>query len=204
MKLGLLSDVHEKVELLALTLARFRQQRVDQIVILGDLYETGTDLEETCRLLDEAGAVGVWGNHDFFLCGPRKAEERAEYGRSVQRVMQSLQPRLELADCHFSHVEPWLNPESLHDLRYYDGRPDEHRKFDRIFDAVPNRLLFAGHFHKWLIVRPDGIVEWDAIQPIRLERGRYFVVVGAVCEGDSAIYDTETCELTPFRDPCLS
>lgn len=201
MKLGLLSDIHEHVEPLALALARFRQQKVDRIVFLGDVYHTGEALEETCRLLDDAGVVGVWGNHDFWLCGREKEAERADYGPAVQHVMQALKPRLELADCHFSHVEPWLNPESLRELRYYDGAPDEHRDFDRIFHAVPNRMLFAGHFHKWLIVQPDGIVAWDAIHPIHLEQGRYFVVVGAVCQGDSAIYDTETCELTPFRDP---
>ncbi|MFN9374393.1 MAG: metallophosphoesterase family protein [Planctomycetaceae bacterium] len=201
MKLGLLSDIHEQVESLALALDRFRQQKVDQVVVVGDLFEMGTAIEETCRLLEEAGAVGVWGNHDFGLCGPAADDARAHYGPAVQRVMRALQPRLELEDCHFSHVEPWLNPESLEDLWYYDGPPDDHHGFDRIFGAVPHRLLFVGHFHKWLIVRPDGIVEWDAIRPIHLEEGRYFVVVGAACQGHSAIYDTETFELTPFQDP---
>ena len=201
MKLGLLSDIHEHAEPLASALHRFRQQRVDQVVVLGDLFEMGAAIEETCRLLEEAGAVGVWGNHDFGLCGRAADGARARYGESVQRVMQALQPRLELADCHFSHMEPWLNPECLDDLWFYDGPPDEHCDFDRIFHAVPNRMLFAGHFHKWQIVQPQRIVAWDAIRPIHLEQGRYFVVVGPVCQGHSAIYDTEACQLTPFRDP---
>ena len=200
MKLGLLSDIHEHVEPLACALQRFCQEQVDQILVLGDLFETGAAIEETCRLLDEAGAIGVWGNHDFGLCGDSSERARAHYGPSVQRVMQSLQPRLELADCHFSHVEPWLNPESLDDLWYYDGPPDETGQFNRIFNAVPNRILFAGHYHKWLIVQPEGILEWDAIRPIHMQPGRFFVVVGPVCQGHSAIYDTETCELAPFRD----
>ena len=201
MKLGLLTDIHERVEPLSAALARFRQQRVDQVVVLGDLYEMGTALEETCRLLAEANVIGVWGNHDFGLCGHSGAEERLRYDETVQRVMGRLQPRLELEGCHFSHVEPWLDPERLEDLWYYDGPPDEQQKFERIFDSVPHRILFAGHFHKWLIVRPDGIVPWDACRPLRLAEGRHFVVVGAVCEGHSAIFDTKTSQLTPFRDP---
>ena len=79
MKLGLLTDIHEHVAPLAAALNRFRQQRVDQVVVLGDLFELGTALEETCRLLDEARAIGVWGNHDFGLCGHSGAEARLRY-----------------------------------------------------------------------------------------------------------------------------
>ncbi len=81
---------------------------------------------------------------------------------------------------------------------YFDGTPDEHGKLERIFNALPNRLIFAAHYHKWLLVTPAGVEAWQGETPIRLDEERYFVVVGALCEGQFAIFDTVTSELTPF------
>jgi hypothetical protein len=115
--------------------------------------------------------------------------------------MTSLRPRLEVEGCYFTHVEPWLDPEEITDLWYFDGPPDEHFKLERIFNAVPNRVMFAGHFHQWLLATPKGIAAWNGRGPIRLLEGeRYFVVVGALCEGQFAVFDTETAVLMPFDE----
>ncbi|MFM2094362.1 MAG: hypothetical protein RIS70_1486, partial [Planctomycetota bacterium] len=68
MKLGLITDIHENVPALAAALRECRRSRVDRVVVLGDLFEYGHHIEETCSLLAEARAVGVWGNHDFPFC----------------------------------------------------------------------------------------------------------------------------------------
>ena len=200
MKLGLITDIHEHVDYLRTALTYFHAEGVEQVVVIGDVFQTGKRIEETCRLLAEADAIGVWGNHDFGLSYEPDDEIRSKYGNSVIDFMSSLQPRLEFEGCHFTHVEPWLNPEDLADLWYFEGPPDEHGKLDRIFDAVPNRLMFAGHYHKWLLVKPNGIQNWKGDRPIRLDDGRYFVVVGALCEGRYAILDTATSELVPFNE----
>ena len=59
MKLGLITDIHEEVEFLRTALARFRHERVDQVVVIGDVFETGERIEETCHLLSEAKVVGA-------------------------------------------------------------------------------------------------------------------------------------------------
>lgn len=199
MKLGLLTDIHEHVRYLRLALLQFEREHVDQIVVIGDLFEQGTRLDETCRLLTEAGAVGVWGNHDFGLCVDQTEESRTRYSAEALRFMASLAPRLELEGCLFSHIEPWLDPNRLEDLWYFEGPPQQHGNLDRIFGAAPQRLLFAGHYHQWLVSRPGEIAPWPGDRPIRLNEGRYFVVVGALCEGDFGTYDTETFELVPYR-----
>ena len=55
------------------------------------------------------------------------------------------------------------------DLWYFDGPPDEHGRLDRIFNAVSNRSLFAGHFHKWLLATPQGIIDWCGDRVIHLD-----------------------------------
>lgn len=197
MRFGLIADIHEQVEFLRAALDRFRQEQVDRVVVLGDVFETGERIEETCRLLAEANAVGVWGNHDSGLCSDPSDNVRARYPASVIDYLTTLRPRLELAGCYFAHVEPWLDPEDIHDLWFFEGPPDSDGRLDRIFNAVPNRLMFAGHYHRWLLVRPDGIDDWQGECPVRLHNGRYFVVVDALADGRYAMFDTDTSELVP-------
>ena len=58
--------------------------------------------------------------------------------------------------------------------------------------------MFAGHYHQWLAATPQGILSWAGERPICLKEGRHFVVAGALCEGQFAIFDTETMELVPM------
>ena len=140
--------------------------------MIGDVFQTGERIEETCRLLTEANAIGVWGNHDYGLSFEPDDRVREKYAASVIDYMTSLRPSLEVGGCHFSHVEPWLDPENVADLWYFDGPPDEHGKLERIFTAVPNRVMFAGHFHKWLLATADGIAGWSGRKPHSSAGGR--------------------------------
>ena len=64
---------------------------------------------------------------------------------------------------------------------------------------MPNRLVFAGHYHRWLLATPRGVTEWQGECPVRLTNGRYFVVVDALLDGRYAIFDTDTTELVPIQ-----
>ena len=87
MKLGILADIHEHVEYLRRSLATFSEQGVDQVVVLGDVFELGERLRETIALLDESGTIGVWGNHDFGLCTDPSEEMLRKYGARVVSFM---------------------------------------------------------------------------------------------------------------------
>jgi len=199
MKLGILADIHEQLEPLQIAVDCFRENSVDQVVVLGDLFLDGQNLTETCEILSDIGAVGVWGNHDFGLSHNPTQEIREMYSQDVLDFMGRLRPYLEIDRCFFAHVEPWLNPEDIFDLWYFEGAPDTPEKRARIFRAVSHRVIFAGHYHRWLLITCSGIQPWDGRVPIRLSGDRYFVVIGAVCDGCFAIYDTRSTELKPFR-----
>lgn len=200
MKLGLLTDIHERVDYLSLALECFDKEHIDQIVVIGDVFEMGERIEETCALLAAVGAIGVWGNHDYGLCFEPDEQVLAKYPASVIEYMTSLRPRVDIAGCSFAHIEPWLDPSDLADLWYYEGPPRDQRGLDRIFSAVPNRLIFAGHYHRWLLATPDQVTTWSGHGPVCLSDGRHFVVVDALCEGNYAIFDTDTSTLTPVKE----
>jgi Calcineurin-like phosphoesterase superfamily domain len=198
-RLGLLADIHEETRQLRTAIAVLQQHGADRFVVLGDVFETGKSIVETIDLLRQVQAVGVWGNHDFGLCVNPSDEVRQHYSAAVLDFMGSLQPRLEIEDCLFTHVEPWLDPYKVEDLWYFDGPPDSRNKLARSFAAVPQRVLFIGHMHRWILGTPDGVLPWRGDRQLRLESPcRFFVVVHAVWHGKCALFDTGTSELTPF------
>jgi hypothetical protein len=199
MKLGLLADIHEQAEPLRRAIAVLRRHGADRFVVLGDVFETGKRMEETVGLLQQVNAVGVWGNHDVGLCFDPGEEVCRRYSAAVLDFMGSLQPRLEIDGCLFSHVEPWLDPHKVEDLWYFEGPPDSPQKLARSFAAVPHRALFIGHLHRWLLGTPDGLSPWRGEGPVRLDPPtRHLAVVHAVWDGNCALFDTRTNELVPF------
>ena len=200
MRIGILADIHEHLAHLRWAIEVLGEQGADRLVVLGDVFELDTAWKRPSRSSTEVGAIGVWGNHDFGLCrdNPRP-EDRRRYGERVLAFMGRLQPRLEVEGCLFTHVEPWLDPEVIEDLWYFDGPPETPEQVSRIFAAVPNRVMFVGHYHRWLLVTPEGVQPWSGDEPTVLEVGnRYLVAIHAVCDGKCALFDTVTNELIPF------
>lgn len=203
MKLGIITDIHEHVEALDAALSRFNSENVEQVITIGDLFETGEKIESTCQRLADVGAIGVWGNHDLGLCLDVDQETSEKYSDDVLKFMGSLKPRLEIGDCYFMHNEPWLNPTVLEDLWYWGGPPSSDSDLERIFGAVPHKWTFAGHYHQWMLMTPSGFYDWHGERPICLDEDRFFIVVGALFEGHAAILDTDTAELIPITVPKL-
>lgn len=205
MRLGIVTDIHEQVEPLARVLGFFRDQAVDQVVNLGDacdLYSTFGRANEVAELLREANAVGVWGNHDFGLCYDVPKEIKKKASPELLEYMGTMKGRLVIEDCHFSHVEPYLDPYNVESLWSWGDLPVTPDAVRPSFEAVPQRLLLLGHFHKWLVMTPQGQVQWSGEEPLHLEPDqRYFIIVAPLMTGWCAILDTEENELLPHRVP---
>ena len=203
MRIGIVADIHEEVEPLRQALAEFRRRNVDVVVSLGDACDTygpGGRTAEVVALLRAANAVGVWGNHDVGLCFDVPERLNREAGSEVLNFMAGMQPQLVVAGCRFSHVEPWLDARRVEDLWYFNGPPDTLEKVARSFAAVPERHLFVGHFHRWLVMTPSGRIDWNGESSLAMEEEtRYLVVVAPVLSGWCAIFDTSTSRLVPVR-----
>jgi predicted phosphodiesterase len=203
MLIGILADIHDAVGPLRAALTALRQRGVEQVVTLGDAFDSyrrGDPEIEVASLLHEAGAIGVWGNHDAGLSHEVSVQVRDVADPTLLAFAAHLQPQLTLEGCRFSHIEPWRNPCRVEDLWAFDGVPDTDIQAERSFEAVSERVLFLGHFHAWLAMkRSVGRMPWDGLHPITL-RGpeRYLVVIAPVADGWCATFDTEQFELTPI------
>lgn len=199
MRIGLLTDIHENADRLRAALAVLAGERVDVLAQLGDVcdrYGPETGTAEVVRLLADAGVVGVWGNHDIGLCYEVTDYVRGTAEPHVLDYLATMRGRLELGGCHFSHVDPHLDPHDAVQIWSAHGQPAPFAAFA----AVPNRVSFIGHYHKWRVYGEAGPVAWDAAGPLTLAPpGRYLVVVGPLVSGDFGLYDTDTATLTPHR-----
>src|ERR1700688_3425211 len=97
MRLGLLADIHEAVNLLDRAILALKAQGVSRFVVLGDVFETGERLGATVASLAALKGAGVWGNHDFGLCGDDVREcLRLEHSPEVLTYFGSLRPTYEV------------------------------------------------------------------------------------------------------------
>ncbi len=69
MKYAVISDIHANVPALTAVLEAIAAERVDRIVCLGDVTGYHTEPDACVRLLQEAGALCVAGNHDRAVIG---------------------------------------------------------------------------------------------------------------------------------------
>ncbi|MCI0462341.1 MAG: metallophosphoesterase [Gemmataceae bacterium] len=199
MRIGILADIHEDVEALRLALERLRQGGAEQFVVLGDVFDTGKRVQQAVALLAEAGAVGVWGNHELGLCHEPEPGVRRRYAGPVLDYLATLRPRLELHGCLFTHGLPcWDATDPA--VYYLGARPEEPEAIAQAVAAGGEEITFVGHFHRWLAVMPGGCLPWAGATPLHLRRGeRWLVVVAAVCDGWCALFDTESRVLEPKR-----
>jgi Calcineurin-like phosphoesterase superfamily domain len=197
-RIGILSDIHEAVELLEVAIGRLTSEGVDRLLVLGDVFETGARLDETVRVLESAGAIGVYGNHDYGLCVDSSPYVHDRFSRPSLAYMGSLLPRMELDGCFFAHREPWLDCSDLCQIWHVHDEDLPAETIAKSFVAEPDRPTFIGHYHRWAAFTEEGPSPWMPPDPLAIpDRGPILVVVAAVCDGHAAILDTGNRVLTP-------
>jgi hypothetical protein len=204
MRYGLVTDIHSHAALLSEALKQFRDQGVEQVVSIGDAYDAFRPRDETedvCLQLEQCGAVGVWGNHDFGLSHNISDSIRQRYTPRMLDATARMQPRLLLGDCHFSHKEASIDPYDLAQLWFDEESPlDLIRRAGLAFAQNAARWQFVGHYHRWWAGSPGGAADWNGDRVLRLDPDqRWFVVVAAVCDGFCAVFDSNQAELIPLQ-----
>lgn len=204
MKLGLITDVHNDAARLEVALKLFHDLGVDQLVTIGDTcdaFSRGDGAARVASMLRESGVIGVWGNHDYSLCHEVSDTIQTRFPPVVLEVMSSMQPRLILEECHFSHKESSVDPYDVAQLwDISDTPPELSERAGLAFHASNIRLQFVGHYHRWWAATPQGTLDWQGDKVLRFDpKQRYFVVIAAVCNGWCAMLDTDKGELVPLN-----
>jgi diadenosine tetraphosphatase ApaH/serine/threonine PP2A family protein phosphatase len=150
-KYGILGDIHANLSALRAVLERFRAQRVDRILSVGDVVGYGAAPTECIALLREVGARVVKGNHDaacvheldlaYFNAYARAAVAwtRTQISREDCTWLAQLPLTLDLEDCSVAHGT-YSKPERFD---YVQGERDA----EASLDMLPTPVCFVGHSH---------------------------------------------------------
>ena len=155
MRLAVLADVHANLAALNAVLAAGERERVDRVVVAGDLVGYGPLPNETVARVAALDAVCVAGNHDLIVLDKLTdapatpfardslAWTRSVLGEEARAYLESL-PLVERAGpvvvAHGSLGDPW---------RYVRSDAEAAAELDRLEAAHPGAwLLVLGHTHR--------------------------------------------------------
>ena len=198
MRLGILADIHEHLELMRDAIRVLEDQDVDRIILLGDIAYDGQHVAETVQPLLPLQPLGVWGNHDLGLAYQPTPRMRERYGQTCIDFFTGLAPHVEMRQCLFAHGMPsW---DATDPSIYYTGTPPwEDGALESEFASFPHAWIIVGHYHRWFAADVEGRIPWDGASTLHREDGqRLFIIVDALFQGSFAILDTEKDLLTPY------
>jgi hypothetical protein len=198
MKLGILSDIHEANDYLVKAIDELTRRGVEQFVLLGDLFETGKQVQETVNILRQVNTAGVFGNHDLGLAIDPDPETCEKYGQQVVDFFLNLKPHHRHGAFLFSHVNPAWDASDI--LAYYlNPLPWEDPEFGRSFEVHRSLVQFIGHYHCWRHAIDEVWTDWNGNSPVVFPHGhRHYFIHEAVFQGWCSELDTNTSVLTPI------
>ncbi len=193
-RIGLLADSHGDLERTERAAAALLDAGAERLIHLGDFCDTVQEASwvRVMETLQRHRMLAVKGNNDFLV--ETILKERApgpDPAEGVLRAYLKALPMTRIEDglC-FAHSLPYDSLRSFYEP-VDDGTT---AKAVPIFRATPHRILFCGHAHTPVLFRwRQGAATREAIpadKPVRLAAAeRYIIVVGAVEDGECALYD---------------
>ena len=168
---GILGDIHGNREALTAALGALEERRVDGVLCVGDIIGYNADPDACARMLREAGALCIAGNHDLIGTGRLGFERCSNKAmHSLKRTRRELHPDtieflLALPSHRVIEERFVLTHGGVRDVQQYMTRPRhflENIGYLRA-DFPGKRICFFGHTHEQRVFEVAG----DAVR----ERG---------------------------------
>jgi predicted phosphodiesterase len=169
-RIGVIGDVHAEHDRLGKVLDWLQGQNVDAIICTGDLADGRGCVDETCALLESAGAIAVAGNHDRWLLQDRvrhlpdahrldTIKERTEqYLRSLPRSVTLETTLGSLMLCHgvgesdMAKIWPGTSRSPI----------ERSTRMDEIIASDRFRFLVNGHLHYRVMIDFENLLVLNA------------------------------------------
>jgi putative phosphoesterase len=177
-RFAIISDIHGNLEALTRAFEVIDEERVDDIVCLGDTVGYGANPVECLRLVRSRCSIILLGNHDAASIDLAVANQFTlnaqlsaiwTFGaldEESKTFLRSLKPTQPLGEVLLSHGSPYEPDEWHYVISEFDMR--------EAFHAFTERICFVGHSHIPIIFSEQG--ERGAIA----RQGRFIVNVGSI------------------------
>ncbi len=216
MRFGIFSDVHSNLEALDAVLARFKKERIQSFICLGDIVGYGPNPNECIQKIISLKKVQVIaGSHDYAVVG---LKELTWFNDLASRSLVWTKRHLTEENRNFLMRLPRLIDHSLFTLAHGSPRDpiDEYlltpRQYLDNVEYFKTAVCFIGHTHLPCVFYANslGIIQHKPLadgEVFKIDSlGHTIVNVGSVGQprdGDpratGAIYDSETHEVTLIR-----
>lgn len=193
MLIGIMADSHGEPGCLRAALKRFSDIPCGALVHLGDVCDSGKPetADECVQLLRGAGVLAVKGNNDHLVVKNHEEREGGPVSRETVDWLRDLPARLDRFGASFVHSQPFVEVMGLSAM----VRSMEDAEYRAYFSQEPDGILFRGHSHDPVLVRPWGEEirrrEVEAGRELDLGRRRPCVITcGALYLGFAMVYDS--------------
>jgi putative phosphoesterase len=156
MKVGVVSDVHNNVDALSYALEQLAQ--CDLVLSLGDLISDYRVAPRVIQLAQDAGVLGIAGNHEKALLTHPGSTLRQRLAAEDLAYLQALPPGRDLTidgrRLKLAHGAPWDDPDDYH-CQYITAR--DAKALSRL-RAIETDIVLLGHTHKPMSMRLDHLL----------------------------------------------
>jgi predicted phosphodiesterase len=192
-RVGVFADVHGSTRTLERALESCRDEGVETIALLGDLFDRHEQADPCALALAGWHVVGVYGNHE------REVAIEAALGvypllEETVRLLSALEEEVVIGDVRLAHeVEHWGHVDPI--ARLFGRGPHANGQHG----AVTERLTFTGHTHFRQARDERGTLDIGrgslTLDPLQ----RYLINPGALLIGQYAIWDRDE-DVVYFRN----
>jgi len=161
MRFAFISDIHGNLHALELVLADIQNQKVDQIVCLGDVASLGPQPCEVIARLRELQIPIVMGNHDNYLLNPHLTEGHLPWLRASELwcIEKLSSDELDFLRSFKPHLKFTLDQNTT--LLAFHGSPRSNEEFlypdtssstlEEVFAGHTEQVMVFGHTHVQMV-----------------------------------------------------
>jgi len=204
MRLAIISDIHSNLEALTEALSVIDENKVQDIVCLGDVVGYGADPHECLELVRSRCRIIIKGNHDdaavdlagveHFSTHARIAVEwtHGQLSKAERIFLKNLPMTAEMDQLFFVHASPFEPGEWIYVLSAIEAR--------QAFRFMRHDVGFIGHSHVPFVVSESG-------EDAEVKHGeRYLINVGSIGQPRDfnpqlsfGLFDTDAWKYTNVR-----
>jgi len=216
MRIGILSDIHSNLEALEVALRWLDEQKVEDIVCLGDVVGYGPNPNECVELMKKHALVSLLGNHDAAVIGAMSTEY---YYDAARVAIQWTRRQLSTSNLEWLYQLPYSYRREDEGVSFFHSAPicpsgyfyvvfkDDAQAHVRMREKLTN-LSLLGHSHLVRAFRLAGQKAKETqVDKIKREEGvKHIASVGSTGQprdrdprGAVSYVDTESGQLVVHR-----
>lgn len=148
MKIGIISDIHSNLESLEASLIYFEKEKIDKLIIIGDVIGYGPDPNDCIELVKKNADIILKGNHEDSIL-------KNDFSRFKKYARISLEWTIKEIEGKIEEIKLWEDKKEIDDFIFLHASiSDIFYKYilkvkdaEEEFERMDKNICFIGHTH---------------------------------------------------------